>query len=103
MAGSASREFQDQLVDFLPRMRTWALALTRSASAAEDLVQEVALKTLMASKSFIPGTNFSAWTRRIMVNQFITNIRRQRGSTISTKCLRSHYLRCSRTTPSFGS
>ena len=78
MAGSASREFQDQLVDFLPRMRTWALALTRNASAAEDLVQEVALKTLMASESFIPGTNFSAWTHRIMVNQFISNIRGQR-------------------------
>ena len=53
MAGSASREFQDQLVDFLPRMRTWALALTRNASAADDLVQEVAMKTLMASESFI--------------------------------------------------
>jgi RNA polymerase sigma-70 factor, ECF subfamily len=59
-------------------MRTWALALTRNASAADDLVQEVALKTLMASESFIPGTNFSAWTHRIMVNQFISNIRGQR-------------------------
>jgi RNA polymerase sigma-70 factor, ECF subfamily len=81
MAGSASREFQDQLVDFLPRMRTWALALTRNASAAEDLVQEVALKTLMASESFTPGTNFAAWTHRIMVNQFISNIRGQREYT----------------------
>jgi RNA polymerase sigma-70 factor, ECF subfamily len=78
MAGSASREFQDQLVDFLPRMRTWALALTRNASAADDLVQEVALKTLKASETFIPGTSFSAWTHRIMVNQFISNIRGQR-------------------------
>jgi RNA polymerase sigma-70 factor, ECF subfamily len=78
MAGSASREFQDQLVDFLPRMRTWALALTRNASAADDLVQEVALKTLMARESFTPGTNFAAWVHRIMVNQFITNIRGQR-------------------------
>ena len=81
MAGSASREFQDQLVDFLPRMRTWALALTRSASAADDLVQEVALKTLMASESFIPGTSFSAWTHRIMVNQFVSNTRGQREYT----------------------
>jgi RNA polymerase sigma-70 factor (ECF subfamily) len=39
-------------------------------AAAEDLVQAVAMKTLVASESFIPGTNFSAWVHRIMVNHF---------------------------------
>src|SRR6478609_1349677 len=57
----ASHEFQDQLTQFLPKMRVWALALTRNGAAADDLVQEVALKTLVASENFIPGTNFSAW------------------------------------------
>jgi RNA polymerase sigma-70 factor, ECF subfamily len=78
MTGSASREFQDQLTDFLPKMRTWAMALTRNRPAAEDLVQDVAIKVLLASDSYVPGTNFSAWVHRIMVNQFITNLRRQR-------------------------
>ena len=45
----ASRAFQDQLTQFLPKMRVWALALTRNATAADDLVQDVALKTLIAS------------------------------------------------------
>ena len=78
MTGSASPEFQDQLTDFLPKMRIWALALTRNRTAADDLVQEVAMKVLMACDSYVPGTNFPAWVHRIMVNQFITNMRRQR-------------------------
>ena len=54
------------------------MALTRNRTAAEDLVQEVAMKVLMACDSYAPGTNFSAWVHRIMVNQFISNVRRQR-------------------------
>jgi DNA-directed RNA polymerase specialized sigma24 family protein len=36
------------------------------------------MKVLMACDSYVPGTNFPAWVHRIMVNQFITNVRRQR-------------------------
>jgi RNA polymerase sigma-70 factor (ECF subfamily) len=78
MSGSASREFQDRLTGFLPTMRAWAMALTRNRAAAEDLVQDVAMKTLVASESFIPGTNFSAWVHRIMVNHFISSVRSKR-------------------------
>jgi RNA polymerase sigma-70 factor (ECF subfamily) len=59
-------------------MRAWAMALTRNRAAAEDLVQDVAMKTLVASGSFIPGTNLSAWVHRIMVNHFISNVRGKR-------------------------
>ena len=78
MTGAASPEFQDQLTEFLPKMRGWAMALTRNRAAAEDLVQEVAMKALSACDSYVPGTNFPAWVHRIMVNQFITDVRRQR-------------------------
>src|SRR3979490_2505096 len=81
MSGSASREFQDRLTGFLPTMRAWAMALTRNRAAAEDLVQDVAMKTLVASESFIPGTNFSAWVHRIMVNHFISSVRSKREYT----------------------
>jgi RNA polymerase sigma-70 factor, ECF subfamily len=77
----ASREFQDQLTQYLPKMRIWALALTRNAAAADDLVQDVALRTLIANSSFAPGTNFSAWVHRIMINHFITLARRGRETT----------------------
>jgi RNA polymerase sigma-70 factor (ECF subfamily) len=78
MTDTASNEFQDLLTDLLPKMRIWALALTRNKFAAEDLVQDAAMKVLLASSSFEPGTNFKAWVHRIMVNQFISNVRRRR-------------------------
>ncbi len=52
-------------------MRVWALALTRNRAAADDLTQDVATKVLVAQDCFIPGTNFSAWVHRIMINHFI--------------------------------
>ena len=75
MSSSPSPEFQNQLTGFLPKMRVWALGLTHNRSAAEDLVQDVAMKTLLANESFVPGTNFSAWVHRIMVNHFISSVR----------------------------
>jgi RNA polymerase sigma-70 factor (ECF subfamily) len=59
-------------------MRVWAMSLTRNRAAAEDLVQDVAVKALAASESFVPGTNFSAWVHRIMTNHFISGVRSRR-------------------------
>src|ERR1700742_4070001 len=70
---SMACEFNEQLISFLPKMRVWALALTRNRAAADDLAQDVAAKVLIAQNYFIPGTNFSAWVHRIMINQFISN------------------------------
>ena len=78
MPGSPSCEFQDRLTALLPKMRIWAMALTRNHAAAEDLVQDVAMKALAASESFVSGTNFSAWVHRIMTNHFISGVRSRR-------------------------
>ncbi|HXT80832.1 MAG TPA: sigma-70 family RNA polymerase sigma factor [Acetobacteraceae bacterium] len=75
------QEFHEQLTAFLPKMRVWALALTRNRAAAEDLLQDVATKALVAKDCFIPGTNFSAWIHRIMVNHFISSVRNRREFT----------------------
>ena len=42
------QEFHDQLTSFMPKMRVWALALTRNRAAADDLTQDVATKALVA-------------------------------------------------------
>jgi RNA polymerase sigma-70 factor (ECF subfamily) len=76
-----AQDFQEQLIQFLPKMRIWALALTRNRAAAEDLTQDVATKVLVAKDCFTPGTNFSAWVHRIMVNHFISNVRTRREYT----------------------
>ena len=76
-----TQDFHEQLISFMPRMRVWALALTRNRAAAEDLVQDVATKALVAKDCFIPGTNFSAWVHRIMINHFISSVRSKREFT----------------------
>jgi RNA polymerase sigma-70 factor, ECF subfamily len=70
--------FEYQLTSLLPKMRVWALALTKNGSAADDLVQDVATKALINRASFDLGTNFSAWVHRIMVNHFISSVRARR-------------------------
>jgi RNA polymerase sigma-70 factor (ECF subfamily) len=76
-----AQDFHEQLIEFLPKMRVWALALTRNRAAAEDLTQDVATKALVARDCFIPGTNFSAWVHRIMINHFISGVRNRREFT----------------------
>src|SRR3978361_256253 len=75
------QEFHEQLISFMPKMRVWALALTRNRAAADDLAQDVATKALVAKDCFIPGTNFSAWVHRIMINHFISSVRSKREFT----------------------
>lgn len=76
-----SQDFHEQLTAFLPKMRIWALALTRNRAAADDLAQDVATKALAAKDCFVPGTNFSAWLHRIMINHFISGVRNRREFT----------------------
>jgi RNA polymerase sigma-70 factor (ECF subfamily) len=76
-----AKDFQEQLIEFLPKMRVWALALTRNRAAADDLTQDVATKALVARDGFTPGTNFSAWVHRIMINHFISSVRNRREFT----------------------
>jgi len=78
VAISVADEFEARLTNLLPKMRVWALALTKNASATDDLVQDVAAKALSNKNSFDLGTNFSAWVHRIMVNHFISSVRTRR-------------------------
>jgi RNA polymerase sigma-70 factor (ECF subfamily) len=71
-------DFHDELKAILPRLRIYALSLTRNRDAADDLVHDVVVKALTARLSFQPGTNFAAWLFRIQRNEFISGQRRLR-------------------------
>ena len=71
-------DFHRELVGLLPRLRVQALSLTRNGTAADDLVQDAVANALRAQASFEPGTNFAAWTHRILRNRFISTVRRRR-------------------------
>jgi RNA polymerase sigma-70 factor (ECF subfamily) len=71
-------DFHTDLKTLLPRLRIYALSLTRDRDRADDLVQETIVKSLAGRHSFRPGTNFAAWLFRIQRNEFISGLRRQR-------------------------
>ena len=73
-------DFHEQLKTILPRLRVYALSLTRDRDAAEDLVHDTVVKALTGRGSFEPGTNLSAWVFRIQRNEFISGLRRTRPS-----------------------
>jgi RNA polymerase sigma-70 factor (ECF subfamily) len=62
----------------LPPLRRFALALTRDADAADDLVQDCALRALCNLEKFEPGTNMRGWLFTIMRNLFCDQHRRRR-------------------------
>ena len=75
---TTTRDFHVDLKAALPRLRIYALSLTRDRDRADDLVQDAVVKALAGQRSFQPGTNFPAWLFRIQRNEFISGLRRQR-------------------------
>jgi RNA polymerase sigma-70 factor (ECF subfamily) len=75
---NAEPSFHDLLLAALPGLRQQALALTRNRADADDLVQSAVTNALAAKDSFAVGTNFNAWTSRILRNRFVSNVRRRR-------------------------
>jgi RNA polymerase sigma-70 factor (ECF subfamily) len=73
-------DFHDRLTAVLPRLRIYALSLTRNRDSADDLVHDTVIKALAGRKSFQPGTNLAAWLFRIQRNEFISGLRRLRPS-----------------------
>lgn len=75
---NGTRDFHEQLKTILPRLRIYALSLTRDRDAADDLVHDTVIKALTGRNSFQPGTNLAAWLFRIQRNEFISGLRRRR-------------------------
>ena len=71
-------DFETDLTQLLPRLRIYALSLTRDPIRADDLVQQTVVRSLAGRKSFRPGTNFPGWLFRIQRNEFISGLRRDR-------------------------
>ena len=80
IAQTMTGDFHVDLKILLPRLRIYALSLTRDRDRADDLVQETVVKSLAGRHSFRPGTNLAAWLFRIQRNEFISGLRRQRST-----------------------
>ena len=60
---------------FMGPLYSAALRMTRSASDAEDLVQETYLKAYRGFGGYSEGTNLKAWLYRILTNTYINSYR----------------------------
>src|SRR6188768_959067 len=75
---SQSSEVRARLTELLPQLRLHALKLCRDRDAADDLLQETALRALSFESSYQADTNLKAWLHQILFSVFITRCRRRR-------------------------
>lgn len=71
-------DFDDQLRTLLPRLRRFALSLTREPSSADDLVQGCLEKALSRRAEKNAEGELRAWLFQILYRQFIDSHRRAR-------------------------
>ena len=76
--GPPSAQFESAVIPLLKPLYRQALRMTSNRADAEDLVQETMLNAYAGRRAFEPGTNLTAWLRRIMTNTYINSYRRQK-------------------------
>lgn len=59
---------RSQMIEFLPRLRRFAYALTRNWELADDLVQDTCERALARADQWQPGTRLDSWMYRIAQN-----------------------------------
>jgi RNA polymerase sigma-70 factor (ECF subfamily) len=76
-ASQARARFEALVAEHLDGLYRTGLRLTRSPSAAEDLVQEAMLRAWRSFHTFHEGTNIRAWLYRILVNAHFDRHRKE--------------------------
>jgi len=69
-------EFEDQIIDLLPRLRRFAAALTGTRADGDDLVQNAILRALERRASYDSRYKLSSWMFKITQNLWIDEKRK---------------------------
>ncbi len=77
-AETPDKDFRDQLVTLLPRMRRFALSLTSNMDRADDLVQAACERALSRQHQWQPGTRLDSWMFKIIHRLMIDGTRSMR-------------------------
>lgn len=64
------------LVALLPRLRRFALSLTRNVTEADDLVQDACIKAIQNAASWDASQGLDRWVFRILRNHWISETRK---------------------------
>ncbi len=72
-----SDDFRNDLIAEIKYLRAFAISLSGSVSAGDDLVQETLLRAWSKSDQFQVGTNLRAWLLTILRNVFYSDFRKR--------------------------
>lgn len=72
------REIYRLIESEIPRLRRYALFLTRNEERSEDLIQDCLVRAMAHSDSWAPGTNLRSWLMTILHNIFINQVKKRR-------------------------
>src|SRR5688572_23759433 len=72
-------EIKSRMIELLPRLRRFALALTGDRDKADDLVQDTCERALSHLDQWQPGTSLDSWMYRIAQNIWIDHHRSRKS------------------------
>jgi RNA polymerase sigma-70 factor (ECF subfamily) len=70
-------QFKTEMIGLLPRLRRFAMSLTRSVPDADDLVQDACAAALQKWHHYDPAQPLDRWMFRIIRNLWISEIRKR--------------------------
>ena len=79
-------EFRTRMVELLPRLRRFAVALTGDLDQADDLVQETCMRALSRVEQWQPGTRLDSWMYRIAQNLWLDRMRAKQSARRAGGC-----------------
>ncbi len=71
-------QFKSEMIDLLPRLRRFALTLTKSGPDADDLLQDACSAALQKWKQYDASQPLDRWMFRILRNHWISEIRKRK-------------------------
>lgn len=70
--------FEEQLLALVPRLRRFAMSLSRNEADGDDLCQAAIERALKARDKWQPGTRLDSWAMTVMRNIWIDEVRSRR-------------------------
>jgi len=77
----SQKNIQEIIVEILPRLRRYAIALTKSQVDADDLVQETCWRALSKADQWDPSQELGRWVFGIAHNAWVSEIRKRKVRT----------------------
>ncbi len=75
---TATDQFKTEMIGLLPRLRRFAVTLTRSGPDADDLLQDACTTALQKWHQFDPAQPLDRWMFRILRNLWISETRKRK-------------------------